>query len=151
GALMPATRRPARRKSTRAKTTTRAARQSPAVKSVAAADAASAGGKARTIIFVHGIGNKPLPETLKCQWDNALFGFNLGERSRLAYWVNRVFYPEPVKASCQTPDATVDAAHAEGGVAARAVGDAAEGVEPLLPADATRHQRAVLERIAAKT
>lgn len=71
-----------------------------------AAGAAGAGGRARTIIYVHGIGNKPLPETLKCQWDEALFGFNLGERSRLAYWVNRLRYPEPVAATCKSADAT---------------------------------------------
>jgi hypothetical protein len=59
---------------------------------------------ARTIIHVHGIGNKPEPQVLKCQWDTALFGFDLGERSRLAYWVNRGYYPEPAAATCATGD-----------------------------------------------
>ena len=61
-------------------------------------------GAARTVIYVHGIGNKPEPHILKCQWDNALFGFNLGERSRLAYWVNRAYYPEPSPGTCATGD-----------------------------------------------
>jgi pimeloyl-ACP methyl ester carboxylesterase len=59
---------------------------------------------ARTIIYVHGIGNKPIASVLKCQWDCALFGFDLGERSRLAYWVNRIFYPDPEPARCESGD-----------------------------------------------
>lgn len=62
--------------------------------------------KAKTIIYVHGIGNKPTEDVLKCQWDRALFGFELGERSRLAYWVNRSFYPDPSPVTCQTADKT---------------------------------------------
>jgi subtilisin family serine protease len=61
-------------------------------------------GDARTVIYVHGIGNKPIASILKCQWDTALFGFDVGERSRLAYWVNREFYPDPTAATCQTGD-----------------------------------------------
>ncbi|HUO83196.1 MAG TPA: S8 family peptidase, partial [Gammaproteobacteria bacterium] len=54
--------------------------------------------------YVHGIGNKPAPDVLKCQWDKALFDFDLGERSRLAYWVSRAYYPEPSPGSCATGD-----------------------------------------------
>ncbi|MGH7415828.1 MAG: S8 family serine peptidase [Candidatus Rokuibacteriota bacterium] len=61
-------------------------------------------GSARTLVYVHGIGNKPIQSVLKCQWDNALFGFDLGERSRFAYWVNREFYPDPTTETCQTGD-----------------------------------------------
>ena len=32
---------------------------------------------ATTIVYVHGIGNKPPASVLKAQWDNALFGFDL--------------------------------------------------------------------------
>src|SRR5215510_12124620 len=63
-------------------------------------------GTGRTIIYIHGIGNKPLPSILKCQWDHALFGFDLAERSRLAYWVNRAFYPDPTEGTCASTDAT---------------------------------------------
>lgn len=62
--------------------------------------------KARTLIYIHGIGNKPPEDVVKCQWDRALFGFELGERSRLAYWVNRVFYPNPSDVTCQSGDTT---------------------------------------------
>ncbi len=51
---------------------------------------------AATLIYVHGIGNKPPASVLKAQWDRALFEFDLGERSRLAYWVDRDRYPVPV-------------------------------------------------------
>jgi len=51
---------------------------------------------ATTIVYVHGIGNKPPASVLKAQWDHALFGFDLGERSRMAYWVDRDRYPVPL-------------------------------------------------------
>ena len=37
-----------------------------------------------TIVYVHGIGNKPEASILKCQWDTALFGGPLGDRDRTA-------------------------------------------------------------------
>lgn len=48
-----------------------------------------------TIVYVHGIGNKPEASILKCQWDTALFGGPLGDRTRMSYWVNRERYPVP--------------------------------------------------------
>ena len=62
--------------------------------------------KAQTIIYVHGIGNKPKESVLKCQWDTALFGTGLGDRSRMAYWVNRDYYPKPEDTTCGEPDHT---------------------------------------------
>ena len=53
-----------------------------------------------TIIYVHGIGNKPEASILKCQWDRALFGADMGDRTRLAYWVDRERYPAPEEATC---------------------------------------------------
>jgi len=60
--------------------------------------------KANTVVYIHGIGNKPVASILKCQWDNALFGTELGDRSRMAYWVNRSYYPEPEKSACGDSD-----------------------------------------------
>ena len=40
-----------------------------------------------TVIYIHGIGNKPEAAILKCQWDRALFGAEMGDRTRLAYWM----------------------------------------------------------------
>jgi subtilisin family serine protease len=50
---------------------------------------------AATIVYIHGIGNKPPASVLKEQWDEALFEFDLGEKSRMAYWVDRERYPVP--------------------------------------------------------
>lgn len=66
--------------------------------------ASGANPKAQTIIYIHGIGNKPPASVLKCQWDTALFGGRLGDRSRMAYWVNRVHYPTPSADSCASGD-----------------------------------------------
>jgi thioesterase domain-containing protein len=75
-----------------------------AADSIGMAAVAQTIGDVRTILFVHGIGNKPIPSILKCQWDHALFGFDLGERSRLAYWVNRDYYPQPESGTCKSGD-----------------------------------------------
>ncbi|MBC6961924.1 MAG: serine peptidase, partial [Nitrosomonas sp.] len=53
-----------------------------------------------TIVYIHGIGNKPVASILKCQWDTALFGAPMGDRTRMAYWVDRNRYPKPKDASC---------------------------------------------------
>ena len=62
---------------------------------------------ANTLVYIHGIGNKPLASVLKCQWDTALFGVELGDRSRMALWVDTDRYPKPVDAKCGMPDGTV--------------------------------------------
>ena len=60
--------------------------------------------KIQTVIYIHGIGNMPVASTLKCRWDNALFGMDLGDRSRVAYWVNREYYPVPSAETCASPE-----------------------------------------------
>jgi hypothetical protein len=83
--------------------------------------------RARTIVFVHGIGNKPPPAVLKLQWDKALFGFDLGERSRMAYWVNRDRHGAPLSSE-PDPDevAALAPVSAFGTVAASAVNPAGD-------------------------
>ena len=66
--------------------------------------ASGAAPEVQTIIYVHGIGNKPPASVLKCQWDHALFGTQLGDRSRMAYWVNRDYYPVPSDDTCADGD-----------------------------------------------
>jgi hypothetical protein len=51
-----------------------------------------------TVLYVHGIGNQPPADALKRQWDLALFGRDMGARTRMAYWVNRRRYPRPAPA-----------------------------------------------------
>ena len=63
-----------------------------------------------TVVYVHGIGNKPVASVLKCQWDTALFGSPMGDRTRLAYWVNRSRYPIPEAASCSGESISLEAA-----------------------------------------
>lgn len=53
-----------------------------------------------TVIYVHGIGNKPEASVLKCQWDRALFRTEMGDRTRMVYWVDRERYPSPEPATC---------------------------------------------------
>jgi len=144
-----------KRKRTVKRSSTAAASAAPRTQKIPAAGSftartTSVAGKARTLVYIHGIGNKPTPEILKCQWDEALFGFSLGERSRMAYWVNRIFYPEATKATCKMADATIDGSTAQdAGLAIRAIADPAESVLPLLPLDASKQkERDVLERIA---
>ncbi|MGW3012139.1 alpha/beta fold hydrolase [Streptomyces sp. NPDC001219] len=48
-----------------------------------------------TVVYVHGNGNKVRPELLKSQWDTALFGRDMAEASRMAYWAP-LRYPEPL-------------------------------------------------------
>ncbi|MGA5561269.1 alpha/beta fold hydrolase [Streptomyces platensis] len=48
-----------------------------------------------TVVYVHGNGNKVRSELLKSQWDTALFGRDMAEASRMAYWAS-VRYPEPL-------------------------------------------------------
>ncbi|EDY38994.1 serine peptidase [Cyanobium sp. PCC 7001] len=51
-------------------------------------------GRARTVIYCHGISNMPPEGVLRSEWDRALFGADQGERTRMAYWVDRERYPE---------------------------------------------------------
>lgn len=62
----------------------------------------------RTVIYIHGIGNKPKPSILKCQWDRALFRVAQHDRTRMAYWVNREFYPTPEEATCLDSDVVAE-------------------------------------------
>ena len=61
-----------------------------------AASASAAAGPARRslVIYVHGIGEHPAPDAMKLQWDLALFGKDMGERSRMAYWAD-LLHPLP--------------------------------------------------------
>jgi subtilisin family serine protease len=88
---------------------------------------APVGAKApKTIVYIHGIANKPPAAVLKCQWDMALFRTDLGDRSRMAYWVNRELYPTPLDETCAAGDVVaVDEDVSSKMVRVRALGDAA--------------------------
>ena len=116
-----------------------------------AAALATTAGTAQTIVYVHGIGNKPIESTLKCQWDHSLFGFDAGARTRLAYWVNREYYPLPIDATCGSGDTT----EVEEGPTGRALSVAAHLAQTSLEDEAAaltsnRKERDVLLRIAKR-
>jgi subtilisin family serine protease len=107
-------------------------------------------GGARTIVYVHGIGNKPTAEVLRCQWDRALFDVQLGDSSRLAYWVDRTLYPTAEGGTCGGPDMTLPAA---AGMAARAaaLGAPTDPPERLIEAlEDNPARQAVLRAIAGR-
>ena len=109
-------------------------------------------GMANTVVYIHGIANKPPASVLKCQWDTALFGTRLGDRTRMAYWVNRERYPAPSDETCGSPDAmsTKGIASISGIPSAMAAGDGTtiEASIKNLTSDPAR--QAFLEAIALK-
>ena len=48
-----------------------------------------------TVVYVHGNGNKVREDLLKAQWDEALFGRLMCDRTRMAYW-RPLRYPAPL-------------------------------------------------------
>ena len=62
---------------------------------------------AATVVYVHGIGNKRASSELKIQWDRHLFGGDMGERSRMAYWAD-ILYDEPLIELPVPPSAGAD-------------------------------------------
>ena len=97
-----------------------------------------------TVVYVHGIGNKPKCSVLKCQWDTALFGASMGDRTRMAYWVDRNRYPQPVEGSCADGDRLLDAADAVG---LQALADIGLEREPVLDAAARKFMDALEARL----
>lgn len=95
-----------------------------------------------TVVYIHGIGNKPVASVLKCQWDTALFGAPMGDRTRLAYWVDRDRYPEPEAATCADKD---QPSAAETGMGVRALMEAE--TEPELDAQGRRVMAALEKRL----
>jgi subtilisin family serine protease len=121
----------------------------PTFAAAAASSNGGIGGHARTIIYVHGIANKPPADVLKCQWDQALFGFDLGDRSRLAYWVDRVRYPQPSPGTCHNAD-TNQLSSPESPFGVRGI---VENNSPaaLVPPEARGAERKALENMARET
>ncbi len=49
---------------------------------------------AASLLYVHGIGQHPPNDALKLEWDLALFGRDMGPRSRMVYWADIVHAPQ---------------------------------------------------------
>ncbi|MGQ0538361.1 MAG: S8 family serine peptidase [Gemmatimonadaceae bacterium] len=109
---------------------------------------ASAGSNAHTIIYIHGIGNKPTESVLRCQWDHALFEFPLGERSRMAYWCQEDRHGPPLDTSCGVGDLLHTQAIGAPGFGARAL-ERELSVEEIVDEVArTKRERDSLSRLA---
>jgi subtilisin family serine protease len=98
-----------------------------------------------TVIYVHGIGNKPEASVLKCQWDRALFGAEMGDRTRLAYWVDRERYPAPEEATCADGEQLRPPQPEWPGIGGASIKSAEGDEKPLRAVDQRR-----LDAIAAK-
>jgi len=107
----------------------------------AAADGPDAA-KARTLVYIHGVGNKPEESVLRCQWDHALLGFGLGERSRMAYWCQADRHGPPEAATCAQADAI-------GARSLRAAGFGARAIERAV-ADEEAPLSEVVDELTAK-
>ena len=92
-----------------------------AVRRVKAAAMGLDADKAKTLIYIHGIGNKPEEAVLRCQWDHALLGFGLGERSRMAYWCQADRHGPPETSTCAQADSIGARSLRAAGFGARAI------------------------------
>jgi hypothetical protein len=83
-----------------------------------------------TVIYVHGAGNKPPADDLKRAWDLDLFGQDMGQRTRMAYYAD-LLHPTP---SATGADACTQEQALAALVVAAGVAEAAPGEAP--PRDA---------------
>jgi len=61
------------------------------------------------ILYIHGIGSKPSREELKQQWDLALFGRDMGAKSRMAFWADILHEPgQAYENKSTSPDSPLD-------------------------------------------
>lgn len=119
-------------------------RQTPAAAFPAMLSREGSSPEVGTVVYVHGIGNKPLASVLKCQWDTALFGAPMGDRTRLAYWVDRTRYPVPEAGSCGDTDTP---AGRSTGVGVRALEETEAAAEAALDPAARRLMAALEARL----
>lgn len=103
---------------------------------------------ANTILYVHGVANKPPESVLRCQWDMALLGFGLGERSRMAYWCQYDRHGPPTNDTCAVPDSLRASSIGRGANAARALETNRSLQEVIAAIGSTEAERRALARIA---
>jgi hypothetical protein len=76
-----------------------------------------------TVVYVHGAGNKPPPDTLKLAWDQDLFGQDMGQQTRMVYYADLLHAtPAAIGADACTLDEAVAAMVADA-AAAETAGD----------------------------
>ncbi|MDQ4032298.1 MAG: GPI inositol-deacylase [Actinomycetota bacterium] len=81
-------------------------RESLGVPGTSVRDAAlGATGQEVTVVYVHGAGNQPPRDELKRQWDNDLFGRDMGQRTRMAHYADLLHgQPHAIGSDPSTPD-----------------------------------------------
>jgi hypothetical protein len=113
----------------------------------ARAQATSQSGSARTLVYIHGIGNKPPEDVLRCQWDRALFEHRLGERSRMAYWRQEDRHGPPLETTCAGSDSLWNEAKSAPGFGARALAHDATAKDLVAATGRTAAERAWLQKL----
>jgi pimeloyl-ACP methyl ester carboxylesterase len=92
-----------------------------------------------TVVYVHGAGNKPPADDLKRAWDLDLFGHDMGERTRMAYYADLLHAtPSAIGADACTQEQALAALVLAAGAAEAVPGqapsrDAAELLAELTP------------------
>jgi subtilisin family serine protease len=99
-----------------------------------------------TVVYIHGINNKPPARDLKREWDVALFGMDMGDRTRMAYWAD-IRYPRPLGVGARGTSAAGEDAAAASGPKEKLV----EDTERLVPEseEARSFARSMAERLYA--
>ena len=78
-----------------------------------------------TVVYVHGAGNKPPADDLKRAWDLDLFGHDMGQRTRMAYYADLLHAtPSAIGADACTQEQALAALVLAAGAAEAAPGDA---------------------------
>ena len=81
-----------------------------------------------TVIYVHGAGNKPPADELKRAWDLDLFGQDMGQRTRMAYYADLLHAtPSAIGADACTQEQALAALVLAAGAAEAAPGEAPSG------------------------
>jgi hypothetical protein len=81
-----------------------------------------------TVIYVHGAGNKPPADDLKRAWDLDLFGQDMGQRTRMAYYADLLHAtPSATGADACTQEQALAALVLAAGAAEAAPGEAPSG------------------------
>jgi hypothetical protein len=81
-----------------------------------------------TVVYVHGAGNKPPRDVLKRQWDNDLFGRDMGPRTRMAHYADLLHVqPAAIGFDPSTPDEALAALAEVTGAPVTALGAGSTG------------------------